>query len=104
MIARNLAYTALVVTDVAATATALARDFGLRRTDCAVAASGRTTPVFAIGASAVARFAPSDPFVGGQATPGVHHVAFEVADVEAGVRNATAVRSEEHTSELQSPM
>jgi len=91
MIARELAYTALVVTDVAATATALARDFGLRRTDCAVGASDRTTPVFAVGASAVALFAPTDPFVGGQAKPGVHHIAFEVADLEAGVRNATAV-------------
>ena len=91
MIARGLAYTALVVADVAATATALARAFGMRRTDCAVGASDRTTPVFAVGASAVALFAPTDPFVSGQAKPGVHHIAFEVADLEAGVRNTTAV-------------
>lgn len=91
MLAKNLAYAALVVTDVAATATALARDFGLRRTDCAVGASGRTTPVFAVGAGAVAIFARTDPFVGGQAKPGVHHIAFEVGDLEASVQSATAV-------------
>src|SRR3989304_5097230 len=34
---------------------------------------------------------PPDPFAGGEAEPGVHHIALEVADLEAGVRNATAV-------------
>lgn len=90
MIAENLAYTALVVNDVAATATTLVRDFDLRRTDCAVGASGRTTPVFGVGASAVALFAPTDPFVGGRATPGVHHIALGVAELEAGVSRAAA--------------
>jgi catechol 2,3-dioxygenase-like lactoylglutathione lyase family enzyme len=89
MIAKKLAYAALVVTDVAATATALAHDFGLHRMDCAVGAG--TAPVFAVGASALALFAPADPFVGGQAKPGVHHIALEVEDLEEAVRRATAV-------------
>lgn len=89
MIARRLAYAALVVTDVAATATVLARDFGLRRTDCARGAGGGTAPVFAVGTSAVALFAPDDPFVGGRARPGVHHIALEVDDLAAAARRAT---------------
>jgi methylmalonyl-CoA/ethylmalonyl-CoA epimerase len=89
MIAKRLAYTALVVTDVAATATVLARDYRLRRTDCALGAGGGTAPVFGVGASALALFAPSDPFVGGQARPGVHHIALEVDDLAAGASLAT---------------
>src|SRR6266511_1706007 len=90
MIARNLAYVALVVTDVEATATALARDFGLRRTDCSVGETGRRAPVFRVGASALALFAPSDPFVGGQAKPGVHHIALEVPDLASAADAARA--------------
>lgn len=86
MISTNLAYVALVVTDVEATAMALARDFGLPRTDCAVRPEARISPVFAVGASALALFAPGDPFVGGQANPGVHHIAMEVPDLEKAVR------------------
>jgi methylmalonyl-CoA/ethylmalonyl-CoA epimerase len=91
VIARKLAYVALVVTDVAATATILERDFGLRRTGCLVAGAAGTTPVFAVGASALVLFAPGDPFVGGQTRPGVHHIALEAPDLEAEVRRATAV-------------
>ena len=87
MISTNVAYVALVVTDVEATATALARDFGLPRTDCA-RPGGHLTPVFAVGASALALFAPTDPYVGDQVKPGVHHIALEVPDLESAVRRA----------------
>lgn len=90
MIAKNLAYVALVVTDVEATAAALARDFGLRRTDCSVGETRRTAPVFRVGASALVLFAPTDPFVGGQAKPGVHHIALEVPDLASAADAATA--------------
>lgn len=89
MISTNLAYVALVVTDVEATATALARDFGLPRTDCA-RPGGHPTPGFAVGASALALFAPTDPYVGDRAKPGVHHIALEVPDLESAVRQAVA--------------
>jgi catechol 2,3-dioxygenase-like lactoylglutathione lyase family enzyme len=90
MIAKDLAYVALVVTDVEATATALARDFGLRRTDCSVDKTGRSAPVFRVGASALALFAPNDPFVGGQAKPGLHHIALEVPDLASAADAAMA--------------
>jgi catechol 2,3-dioxygenase-like lactoylglutathione lyase family enzyme len=75
---------------VETTATALARDFGLRRTDCSVDETGRKAPVFRVGASALALFAPSDPFLGGQAKPGVHHIALEVSDLTSAANAATA--------------
>ena len=88
MISSNLAYVALVVTDVSATATVLSRDFGLPRTDCATGPDSRTAPVFAVGASAIALFAGDDPFLGGEARPGVHHIAMEVPDLDEAVRRA----------------
>ena len=89
MISTNVAYVALVVTDVEATATAFAHDFGLHRTDC-VGPGGHRTPVFAVGASALALFAPTDPYLGDPAKPGVHHFALEVPDLESAVRRAAA--------------
>lgn len=75
-----LAYVALVVNDVEAAATRLQRDFGLRRTDCAVGGSGRRVPVLSVGASALALFAPGDPFIDGHSKLGVHHIALGVSD------------------------
>ncbi|HSF07427.1 MAG TPA: VOC family protein [Methylomirabilota bacterium] len=83
MIASRLAYAALVVADVERVATAFTRDFGLRRTDCTAGNSRRSVPVFAVGSSALALFEPSDPFLGEDARPGVHHIALEVADLAA---------------------
>lgn len=85
MIAGRLAYVALVVADVDGVAGALARDFGLRRSDCAAGETGRTAPIFAVGASALALFAPGDPFLGEEARPGLHHIALEVPDLAAAV-------------------
>ena len=61
MITAKLAYVALVVSDVEAAATVLQRDFGLQRTDCAIGTTQRWAPVFGVGASALALFAPGDP-------------------------------------------
>jgi hypothetical protein len=90
MIGRKLAYIALIVSDVEATAVTLTRDFGLRRTNCAVGDSQRTVPVFGIGATAVALFPPADPFVSHEAKTGVHHMAFEVGDLTVAAATAAS--------------
>lgn len=90
MIGGNLAYASLVVSDVEAAAALFQRDFGLRRTDCAVGASGRQTPVLTVGRSALALFAPGDPFVGGQMKPGIHHIALGAKDPLAAANRAAA--------------
>lgn len=85
MIGANLAYVALVVSDVEAAVALFQRDFGLTRTDCVVGETGRKAPVLSVGRSALALFAPGDPFVGGQAKPGIHHIALGVKDPLAAV-------------------
>ena len=80
MIGEHLAYVALVVSDVEAAAAVFQRDFGLPRTDCAIGRTRRSAPVLSVGASALALFAPGDPFVGGQAKPGLHHIALGAKD------------------------
>ncbi len=89
VIGTRLAYVALVVADVEPVAAALARDFALRRSDCAAGETGRTVPVFAVGASALALFAPGDPFLGEEARPGLHHIALEVSDLAAAIGAVT---------------
>jgi len=91
MIAPRLAYVALVVNGVDALATVLTRHFGLVRRDIAIGATGRTAPVFAVGASALALFETGDPFVDGQAKAGVHHIALEAPDVVAATGHAVTV-------------
>lgn len=91
VIGDTLAYVALVVSDVEAAATRFQRDFGLRRTDCGVGGSGRRVPVLSLGASALALFAPGDPFIGGQSKPGVHHIALGVSDPRNAASAAAAV-------------
>jgi catechol 2,3-dioxygenase-like lactoylglutathione lyase family enzyme len=83
MLGAQLAYVALVVSDVGAVAAALARDFGLRRTDCAAGDGTRSVPVFAAGAAGLALFEPGDPFLGEEARPGIHHIALAVTDLAA---------------------
>jgi Glyoxalase/Bleomycin resistance protein/Dioxygenase superfamily len=90
MIGRKLAYIALIVSDVEATAATFARDFGLRRTDCAVGDTHRTAPVFGVGATALALFPPGDPFVGNASKTGVHHMAFAVEDLHGAMAIAAA--------------
>ncbi len=90
MIGGTLAYASLVVSDVEAAAALFRRDFGLKRTDCAVGDSGRRTPVLTVGRSALALFAPGDPFVGGEMKPGIHHIALAVKDPLASASRAVA--------------
>jgi methylmalonyl-CoA/ethylmalonyl-CoA epimerase len=89
VIASRLAYAALVVADVERVATALARDFGLRRTDCKAGDTGGTAPVFAVGDAALALFSPGDLFLGEDARPGLHHIALAVPDLAAAAGAAT---------------
>jgi len=83
----ELAYVALVSTDAGRAAHFFERTLGLARTDVPVANTARTVPVFTVGRSAVALFAPGDPFLGGEERAGVHHLAFGTPDPEraAGV-------------------
>lgn len=91
MIRHGLAYAGLVVSDVEAMAAILARDFGFRRTDCAAGDGSRRVPAFAVGRSALALFPPGDPMVDGETRTGVHHIAFEVADLAAAAKVAVEV-------------
>jgi catechol 2,3-dioxygenase-like lactoylglutathione lyase family enzyme len=90
VIGEQLAYVALIVSDVEAAAAGLERDFGLRRTDCLVGSTGRRAPVLSVGASALALFAPGDPFVGGRSAPGLDHIALGVPAVRAAAHRAAA--------------
>jgi hypothetical protein len=86
----GLAYVAVVVRDVGAVASTLARDFALPRFDCTVGHTSRTTPVFPIGQGALALFEAGDPFVGGEQKTGVHHIALAVADTATAAKRAEA--------------
>ena len=91
-----LAYVALATKDVAAAAQVLGELLGLPRHDLDYA--GSRAPTFALGETAVALFAPVDPFLGGSAKPGVHHLGVAAADpaqagaalAQAGFRTAPA--------------
>lgn len=85
MISRQLAYAALVVKDVEATARVLGEVLGLRRGTLSVGGNGATATVFSVGGSALALFAPGDPFVDGRKRPGVHHIALAVEDLAEGL-------------------
>lgn len=87
MFSENLAYVALVSSDVAATAGVLGDLLGLRRTELDDGTGG-TVPVFSVGASALAVFPAGHPFVGGEEKPGVHHIALGVEDLEAALAAA----------------
>lgn len=86
MIADRLAYVALAVRDVEASAAAFVRDFDLQRTDV-VHGSGHV-PVLGVGRSALALFALGDPALAGQERPGLHHIALAVPDPDAAARAA----------------
>lgn len=90
MIGETLAYAALVVSDVEAAAAMFQRDFGLSRNDYTVGGSGRRAPVLSVGASALALFAPGDPFIGGQSKLGVHHIALGAKDPWSAASTAMA--------------
>ncbi|MDB5377310.1 MAG: methylmalonyl-CoA epimerase [Rubritepida sp.] len=74
----GLAYVALATRDVTGAARVLGDLLELPRQDLDFA--GSTAPTFAIGETALALFAPEDPFLGQGALPGVNHIAFAAAD------------------------
>lgn len=78
----GLAYVAVTVRDVAAVADVFERRLGLGRRDVQTP-QGQSAPLFGVGASALALFAVDDPFLGGEAKPGVHHIAIAGEDPEA---------------------
>ena len=88
MIARDLAWVGLVCTDVDATAMVFERHLGLPRSD--VASGAGPVPVLTIGRSALAVFPAGHPLLGGDAKPGVHHIAFGVEDLERAAQTAAA--------------
>lgn len=77
----DLAYLALVAADLKAAEGFFGGALGLHRTDLAL--GDRTVPMFAVGRSALALFAPDDPFLDEAAAPGVHHMALVSGDPEA---------------------
>jgi catechol 2,3-dioxygenase-like lactoylglutathione lyase family enzyme len=81
MLADQIAYVALVSNDSAAAANVLERHFGLPRHE--LSSTEGPVPVFALGRSALAVFPPKHPLVDGDASPGVHHIALGVDDLEA---------------------
>ncbi len=89
MMSKQLAYAALVVRDVEATAEAFERGFGLRRVSLSVGDDGAATaPVFTVGKSALALFPPGHPFVNGRERPGVHHIAMAVDNLADAMQSA----------------
>lgn len=89
MNSRSLAYVALATKDVAGAARVLGDLLALPRQEIGFASS--RVPAFAIGETALALFAPDDPFLGETARPGVHHIAFAAQEpATAGARLAEA--------------
>jgi len=84
--ATDLAYLALVVDDPEASAARFEKDFGLPRRD--FRCGGSSVPLIPVGATALALFAQSDPFLGQDPRKGVHHLALCSADPEAAARDA----------------
>lgn len=75
----GLAYVALAVRDVEAAASVLEKKFALGRRD-ARTPDGHPVPLFGVGETALALFACDDPFLGGEASTGVHHIAVATAE------------------------
>ena len=80
----GLSSIALATKDVAAASRILGGLLGLPRADLRFGDS--KVPVFAIGETALALFAPEDPYLGAGARPGVHHVALAAADPQASAQ------------------
>jgi len=89
MLGNRLAYVALVVDDPLAAADGMARDLGLSRVDLRAGGEARPVPVLPVGRTALALFAPGDPFVDGARRTGVHHVALAADDLREAAGAAT---------------
>ena len=86
MLARDLAYVALVARDPAAPAAVFDR-LGLPRTDLDDGHGG-TVPAWAAGKAALALFPERHPFLGEDARAGVHHVALGAPDLHEALVKA----------------
>jgi catechol 2,3-dioxygenase-like lactoylglutathione lyase family enzyme len=86
----EVAYVAIVSRDVAATARFLSGTLGLAKADVTTGHAGNTVPMFSVGKSAIALFAPGDPFLDGEARTGVHHIAFGTHNPDEAARHAEA--------------
>lgn len=80
MLAEQIAYVALISSDPEAAAAVCERHFGLKGQ--ALPSSHGPVPVFPLGKSALALFAPGHPMVEGETRPGVHHIALGVDALE----------------------
>lgn len=85
---KGLAYVALAVRDVEATAATFADHMGLTRTDVPLGANGARAPVFSVGASALALFEVGDPFIDEESRPGLHHIALAVPSLNEACETA----------------
>jgi len=83
----TLSYVALVARDADAVAAIFGETLGMVAFPVAVD-GGRAVPAFAAGKTALLVLDPDDPFVGGTADPGLHHVAFACADPQAWAKSA----------------
>ncbi len=86
MIANEIAYVALVSSDVSMTSNVLGNILGLPRNDVPCNTSGKSIPVFTVGKSALAVFETGDPMVEMQEKPGVHHIALVSNDFKETLR------------------
>jgi catechol 2,3-dioxygenase-like lactoylglutathione lyase family enzyme len=83
----EVAYIALVAADVEAAARMFEKDYELRRSTKKL--DGREVPLLSVGQTALALFAPGDPYVDGTPHTGVHHFALAVDDLEAAMGDIT---------------
>lgn len=88
MLADQIAWVALVSADPVLTAGVFERHFRLPRHELSSAAGA--VPAFVIGRSALVVLPPGHPLVEGEKSPGVHHIALAVDDLDAAVTRAGA--------------
>ena len=85
MYGKEVAYVALVAANVEAAANMFEKDYGLRRSTKTF--DGRSVPMLSVGQTALALFAPGDPYIGGWTYTGVHHLALAVDDLDIAVND-----------------
>lgn len=80
MYGAEVAYIALVAANVEAAAKMFEKDYELHRSTKNL--DGREVPILSVGKTALALFAPGDPYVDGTPHTGVHHIALAVDDLD----------------------
>jgi methylmalonyl-CoA epimerase len=86
----QLSYVAIVTKDIAAATRFFSSTLDLARTDVSAGSAARTVPLFAVGRSAIALFAPGDPFLDGEQRTGVHHIALGARNPDEAAAHAEA--------------